>query len=161
MHQATKQYSKPALLNISCKFTNLRLCSSTSSERTATLSDKCAHIIYDDVIKVPLPNLNSANIYIHSVWGQTNLRMGQHFQPYSMHKNPFAGHLAQVFITRSMSLHVSSLIMQMLLGLVVVKEALHIQMTPVEEIFNRDGGLEVPGCWTTVMRRQGERRNPH
>ena len=26
----------------------------------------------------------------------------------------------------------------------LVKEALHIQMTPVEERFNRDGGLEVP-----------------
>ena len=24
-----------------------------------------------------------------------------------------------------------------------------------EEHFNRDGGLEVPGCWTTVIRRQG------
>ena len=42
-----------------------------------------------------------------------------------------------------------------------VKEALHIQMTPVEERFNRDGGLEVPGCWTAVMRRQGGRSNPH
>ena len=37
----------------------------------------------------------------------------------------------------------------------LMKEALHIQMTPVEERFNRDGGLEVPGCWTAVMRRQG------
>ena len=37
----------------------------------------------------------------------------------------------------------------------LVKEALHIQMTPMEERFNRDGGLEVPGCWTVVMRRQG------
>ena len=43
----------------------------------------------------------------------------------------------------------------------LVKEALHIQMTPVEERFNRDGGLEVPGCWTAVMKRQGGRRNPH
>ena len=31
----------------------------------------------------------------------------------------------------------------------LVKEALHIQMTPSEECFNRDGGLEVPGCWTS------------
>ena len=30
-----------------------------------------------------------------------------------------------------------------------------------EECFNRDGGLEVPGCWTAVMRRQGGRSNPH
>ena len=43
----------------------------------------------------------------------------------------------------------------------MVKEALHIQMTPVEERFNRDGGLEVPGCWTAVMRRQGGRSNPY
>ena len=37
----------------------------------------------------------------------------------------------------------------------LVKEALHIQMTPSEEHFNRDGGMEVHGCWTAVMRRQG------
>ena len=43
----------------------------------------------------------------------------------------------------------------------LVKEALRIQMIPVEEGFNRDGGLEVPGCWTAVMRRQGGRSNPH
>ena len=43
----------------------------------------------------------------------------------------------------------------------LVKEALHIQMTPVEERFNRDGGLEVSGCWTAVMRRQAGRSNPH
>ena len=43
----------------------------------------------------------------------------------------------------------------------LVKEALHIQMTPSEEHFNRDGGMEVPDCWTTVMRRQGGRNNAH
>ena len=43
----------------------------------------------------------------------------------------------------------------------LVKEALHIQMTPSEERFNRDGGPEVSGCWTVVMRRQGGRSNPH
>ena len=37
----------------------------------------------------------------------------------------------------------------------------HIQMTPLEECFNRVGGLEVPGCWTAVMMRQEERSNPH
>ena len=42
----------------------------------------------------------------------------------------------------------------------LVKEALHIQMTPVEVRFNRDGELEVPSCWTAVMR-QGGRSNPH
>ena len=43
----------------------------------------------------------------------------------------------------------------------LVKEALHIRMTPPEERFNRDGGLKVPGSWTAVMRRQGGRSNPH
>ena len=42
----------------------------------------------------------------------------------------------------------------------LVKEALHIQMTPSGECFNRDGGLEVPGCWIAVMRREGGRSNP-
>ena len=42
----------------------------------------------------------------------------------------------------------------------LVKEALHIQMRP-QEGFNRDGGLEVPGYWNNVMRRQGGRSNPH
>ena len=42
-----------------------------------------------------------------------------------------------------------------------VKEALHFQMTPSEECFNWDGGLEVPGCWTTVMRRLEGRSNHH
>ena len=43
----------------------------------------------------------------------------------------------------------------------LLKEALHIQMTPSEERFNQDGGLEVPGCWIAVMRRQEGRSNPH
>ena len=43
----------------------------------------------------------------------------------------------------------------------LVKEGLHIQMTPSEECFNQDGGLEVPGCWIALMRRQGGRSNPH
>ena len=34
---------------------------------------------------------------------------------------------------------------------------LHIQMTPSDECLNRDGGLEIPGCWTAVMRWQGEK----
>ena len=33
--------------------------------------------------------------------------------------------------------------------------------SPSEERFNRDGGLKVPGCWITVMNRQGGRSNPH
>ena len=43
----------------------------------------------------------------------------------------------------------------------LVKEALHIQMKSSEEYFNRDGGLEVPGCWSAVMRRQGGWSYPH
>ena len=43
----------------------------------------------------------------------------------------------------------------------LVKEALHIQMAPSEECFNWDGGLEVPSCWTAVMRSQGGRSTPH
>ena len=35
----------------------------------------------------------------------------------------------------------------------LLKEALHIQMTPAEERFNRDAGLELPGCWTATLRR--------
>ena len=35
----------------------------------------------------------------------------------------------------------------------LVKEALYIQMTPSEERFNRNGELEVSGCWTAVMRK--------
>ena len=33
---------------------------------------------------------------------------------------------------------------------------MHIQIDTAEEHFNQDGGLELPGCWTTVMRRQEE-----
>ena len=40
------------------------------------------------------------------------------------------------------------------------EEFLHIQMTPSEEQLNQKGGLEVPGCWTTVWRRQEGRSNP-
>ena len=42
----------------------------------------------------------------------------------------------------------------------LLKEALRIQMTPSEGRFNRDGGLEVPGGWITVMRRPGGRSDP-
>ena len=36
----------------------------------------------------------------------------------------------------------------------LLKEALHIQMTPAEEHFDQDRGLEIPGWWTTLKRRQ-------
>ncbi len=32
-----------------------------------------------------------------------------------------------------------------------IKEALHIQMTP-DNKFNRDIGLEIPGCWLSMLR---------
>ena len=38
-------------------------------------------------------------------------------------------------------------------GELLLKEALHIQMTPEEERLYRDRELEIPGCWTTLMRR--------
>ena len=43
----------------------------------------------------------------------------------------------------------------------LLKEALHIQMTPSNERFNWDGGLEVPGFWIAVMRRQEGSSNLH
>ena len=43
----------------------------------------------------------------------------------------------------------------------LLKEALHIQMTHAEELFNWDRGLEIPGCWTVLIRRQEGRSNRH
>ena len=34
-----------------------------------------------------------------------------------------------------------------------IKEALHIQMVPNERRFNRDGGLEIPGCWLATVKK--------
>ena len=36
----------------------------------------------------------------------------------------------------------------------LLKEAIHIQMTPAEERLNRDAGLELPRCWVAALRRQ-------
>ncbi len=33
-----------------------------------------------------------------------------------------------------------------------IKEALQIQMTPDNNKFNRDIGLELPGCWLSMLR---------
>ena len=33
----------------------------------------------------------------------------------------------------------------------LLKEAMHIQRTPVDEQVNRDRGLELPGCWTDLV----------
>ena len=38
-------------------------------------------------------------------------------------------------------------------GELLLKEAIHIQMTPAEDRFNRDGGVELPGCWIAALRR--------
>ena len=35
------------------------------------------------------------------------------------------------------------------------KEALHIEKTPVNNRLNRDGGYELPGCWTVTMKKLG------
>ncbi len=32
-----------------------------------------------------------------------------------------------------------------------IKEALHIQMTPDHNKFNRNIGLELPGCWLSML----------
>ena len=36
----------------------------------------------------------------------------------------------------------------------LLKEAIHIHMTPVEEHLNRDTVLELPECWVAALRRQ-------
>ena len=41
----------------------------------------------------------------------------------------------------------------------LVKKALHIQLTPVEECFNWDVGLEVPGWWMADWDDEAELRN--
>ena len=41
----------------------------------------------------------------------------------------------------------------------LLKEAIHSNMTPVEERLNRDTGLELPGCWVDTLRRQEGRTN--
>ena len=33
-----------------------------------------------------------------------------------------------------------------------LKKALSIQLTPEREIFNRDEGMELPGCWAATIR---------
>ena len=73
------KYGTSATRYTSCKFANSRLCSSTSSERTAMLSDKCACNVWDDIIccEVPPPNLNSDNVFSHLVWGQTDIFFSQ------------------------------------------------------------------------------------
>ena len=34
----------------------------------------------------------------------------------------------------------------------MLKEPLHIQMTPADEHFNLDRGLELPGCWFMTLK---------
>ena len=50
-------------------------------------------------------------------------------------------------------------------GELLLKEAIHIQMTPAEDRFNRDGGVELPGCRIAALRRLGggvdQRRPSH
>ena len=36
----------------------------------------------------------------------------------------------------------------------VLKEAIHMQMTPAEERLNRDTGLELTECWVAALKRQ-------
>ena len=41
----------------------------------------------------------------------------------------------------------------------LLKEAIHLQITPAEERFNRDTKLELPGCWVAALRRQADSTN--
>ena len=34
----------------------------------------------------------------------------------------------------------------------MIKEALHISLTPENQRLNRDGGLELPACWTAILK---------
>ena len=40
-----------------------------------------------------------------------------------------------------------------------VKEELHIHLTPEDQRFNRDVGLELPGCWVSTLKTL--RMKPH
>ena len=40
-------------------------------------------------------------------------------------------------------------------GELLLKEALHIQMTPAEDRFNCNGGVELPGCWIAMLKMLG------
>ena len=33
----------------------------------------------------------------------------------------------------------------------LIKEALHVQLTPENQCFNRDRDLELPGCWVATL----------
>ena len=35
---------------------------------------------------------------------------------------------------------------------VMIKEALHIILTPENQCFNRDGALELPACWAATLK---------
>ena len=35
----------------------------------------------------------------------------------------------------------------------LIKEALHIGMTPVDKHVNRDAEMEIPGCWVPTLKR--------
>ena len=41
-----------------------------------------------------------------------------------------------------------------------LKEALSIQLTPKGERFNRDEGMELPGCWAATIRAITRQRGP-
>jgi len=37
----------------------------------------------------------------------------------------------------------------------LMKEALHIRIAPADKCINKDGGLEIPDCWTALVMRHG------
>ena len=42
-----------------------------------------------------------------------------------------------------------------------VKEALHIHLTPEDRRFNRDVGLDLPGCWISTLKNLPMSRSQH
>ena len=41
----------------------------------------------------------------------------------------------------------------------LLKETIHIQITPAEECLNSDTGLELPGCWAAALTREEDLTN--
>ena len=40
----------------------------------------------------------------------------------------------------------------------MIKEAIHIQTTPMDGLINRDQGAEIPGCWVATINAHAQRK---
>ena len=40
----------------------------------------------------------------------------------------------------------------------MIKEAIHIQTTPMDRLINRDKGAEIPGCWVGTINALAQKR---